>query len=124
MRVSKDHLLRLTFGDRADLGGYVVRAGAQGATLDIVSGPPGDTPISMRSLEGIWERGTARHTGSAIGVLVGSLAGVLIATESRACEPHNSCKSTIAADGIALGIVGFIAGDRVGNLFPKWYRRF
>ena len=124
MRVSRDNLLRVTFGDRGDLGAYVVHAGARGATLDVVAGHPGDAPIPMQSLEGIWERGTARRTGSGIGFLLGSLVGVVIATQSSACEPHSGCKSAIVGDGVAVGLAGFIVGDRVGNLFPQWFRRY
>jgi hypothetical protein len=124
MRVSRDHLLRLTFGDRGDLGAYVVRAGSNGATLDVISGHPGDAPIPLQSLEGIWERGQADRTGSAIGVLVGSLAGIAMATQSAGCNPHSSCKTTIFADGVALGVLGYLVGGRVGSLFPKWTRRY
>lgn len=124
MRVSRDHLLRLTFADRGDLGAYVVRAGARGATLDVVSGHPGDAPIPLQSLEGVYERGTATGTGAAIGVLVGSLAGVLIATQSSGCNPHSSCKTTIVADGVGLGALGFLIGGRVGYFFPHWRRRY
>src|SRR5207247_9489043 len=115
MRVSRDRLLLRTFGDRGDLGGYVARAGARGATLDVVSGHPGDAPIPLQSLEGIWERGTAIRTGSAVGVLVGSLAGLIIATQSSGCYAHNSCKTTIFADGVGLGALGYFLGGRVGD---------
>ena len=124
MRVSRDNLLRLTFSDRGDLGGHVVRAGARGATLDVVSGHPGDAPIPLQSLESIWERGTAARTGSAVGVMAGSLAGVLIATQSSGCYPHSSCKTTIFADGVGFGALGFLIGGRVGNWFPEWRRKF
>jgi len=124
MRVSRDRLLRLTFGDRGDLGGYVARGGARGSTLDVVSGHPGDAPIPLQSLEAIWERGTAIRTGSAVGVLVGSLAGVIIATQSSGCSAHNNCKTTIFADGVGLGALGYFFGGRVGDWFPQWHRRF
>ncbi|HYU09259.1 MAG TPA: hypothetical protein VEK77_07765 [Gemmatimonadales bacterium] len=123
MRVSRDHLLRLTLGDRGDLGGYVVRAGARGATLDLVSGHPSDAPIPLQSLEGIWERGTAARTGSSIGLLAGSLAGLLIAAHSGTCE-RNKCTGVIFGEGVIGAVGGFLLGDRVGHWFPQWHRKY
>ncbi len=123
MRASRDKLLRLTFGDRGDLGAYVVRAGARGATLDVVSGYPGDAPIPLQSLEGVWERGTAARTGSSIGLLAGSLAGLLIAAHSGTCE-RNKCTGVIFGEGVIGAVGGFLLGDRVGHWFPQWHRKY
>src|SRR6266540_3520296 len=90
MRVSRDHLLRLTLGDRGDLGGYVVRAGAR---------------------------------GSSIGLLAGSLAGLLIAAHSGTCE-RNKCTGVIFGEGVIGAVGGFLLGDRVGHWFPQWHRKY
>jgi hypothetical protein len=124
MRVRPDALVRLTFADRGDLSGYVVRAGARGASIALTTGNAPDEPIAITSLEGIWERGHAGKTGAAIGTLVGSLGGVLVATQSSACNPHENCRMAIIGDGIGGALLGLLAGDRVGRLFPQWHRRF
>ena len=123
MRVSRDHLLRLAFGDRGDLGGYVVRAGAHGATLDVVSGHPGDTPISIRSLEGIWELGTAARQGSTIGLLAGSAVSALVTAHSRTCD-RTRCIGNIFANGVLGGIAGYFLGKGVGRWFAQWQRKY
>ena len=122
MRIPRGSQVRLAFGDRGDLAGYLLRTGAGGATLGVVVGHPGDAPIPMASLEHIWVRGTAQRTGSAAGLLLGSLAGVVLATRSSACNAHRSCRTTLMADGGALGLVGYFLGDRVGHWFPQWHR--
>lgn len=124
MRTPRNVLVRLTFEDRGDLGGYVLRSGARGAVLGVVVGHAPDEPIPITSLEGIWQRGDARRTGGAVGILVGSLVGVVIATQSSGCNPHSACRTTILGDGLAFGLAGLFVGNRAGRLFPQWHRRF
>jgi hypothetical protein len=124
MRIHPDAVVRLTFADRGDLSGYVLRAGARGASIGVLTGNAPDEPIAITSLEGIWERGSARKTGAGIGTLLGSLVGVAYATQSAACDPHQNCRMAIIGDGIGGALLGLLAGDRVGNLFPQWQRRF
>ena len=124
MRIPRGSQVRLTFGDRGDLAGYLLRTGAQGATLGVVVGNPGDRPIPMESLEGIWERGTAKRTGATAGILLGSLAGIWIATHSSVCDAHRSCKAAIIADAGTGALLGYVIGGRVGRWFPEWHRRY
>lgn len=124
MRIPRGAQVRLVFGDRADLAGYLLRTGARGATLGVVVGQPGDAPISMQSLEGIWERGTARRTGATAGLLLGSLAGIVTSTQSSSCEPHKNCRTAIIADVGAFALLGYFVGGRVGHWFPQWHRRY
>jgi hypothetical protein len=124
MRTRPDALVRLTFADRGDLSGYVVRAGARGASLAVIAGTAPVEPIPIASLEGVWERGHAAKTGAAVGTLVGSLAGVLYATKSSACDAHRNCRMAIIGDGAGAALVGLLLGDRVGRWFPRWQRRF
>lgn len=124
MRIPRGNLVRLTFGDRGDLSGYLVSAGAHGATLGVVAGHPGDAPIPMTSLEGVWERGDASRAVASLGLLLGSVAGVIVATQSSACDPHSHCARTIAADGVGLGLIGLFGGHLAGRLMPQWRRRY
>jgi hypothetical protein len=123
MRIPRGSQVRLTFGDRGDLAGYLLRTGARGATMGVAVGHPGDAPISMESLESIWERGTAKRTGSTAGLLLGTAAGIVIATQSSACDNRGNCKSQITYGG-AFGLLGYLVGGRVGNWFPQWHRRY
>ena len=125
MRVRPDAIVRLTFADRGDLSGYVVRAGARGASIGVIAGNAPDEPIAITSLEAIWERGHAGKTGAAIGTLLGALGGgVVYATQSSACDPHRNCRMAIIGDGVGGALLGLFAGDRVGRFFPHWQRRF
>ena len=124
MRMRPHALVRLTFADRGDLAGYVVRAGARGASIGVIAGNAPDEPIAITSLEGIWERGHAGKTGAAIGTLLGTLGGVVYATQSSACDPHRNCRMAILGDGVGGSLLGLLAGDRVGRFFPHWQRRF
>jgi len=124
MRIRPDAIVRLTFADRGDLSGYVVRAGARGASVGIIAGNAPDEPIAITSLEAIWERGHAGKTGGAIGTLLGALGGVVYATRSSACDPHRNCRMAIIGDGLGGSLVGLFAGSRVGRFFPHWQRRF
>jgi hypothetical protein len=123
-RLRPGTLTRLTFGDRPDLGGYVVVAGARRATLAATVGPFGDEPVSLASLDAIWERGTAARGGSVVGLLLGAAAGTYVAASTSACDPGNHCTGAIAADGLIGGVLGWLLGGRVGSAFPKWQRRF
>jgi len=122
MRIRPDAIVRLTFADRGDLSGYVVRAGARGASIGVIAGNAPDEPIAITSLEGIWERGHAGKTGGAIGTLLGALGGVVYATQSSACD--RNCRMAIIGDGVGGSLLGLVAGDRVGRFFPHWQRRF
>jgi len=124
MRIRPDAVVRLTFADRGDLSGYVVRAGAGGASIGVIAGNAPDEPIVITSLEGIWERGRAGKTGAAVGTLLGALGGVVYATQSSACDPHRNCRMAIIGDGVGGSLLGLLAGSRVGRLFPHWQRRF
>ena len=124
MRMRPHALARLTFADRGDLAGYVVRAGARGASIGAIAGNAPEEPIPITSLEGIWERGHAGKTGAAIGTLLGTLGGVVYATQSSACDPHRNCRMAILGDGVGGSLLGLLAGDRVGRFFPHWQRRF
>jgi hypothetical protein len=124
MRIPRRSQVRLTFGNRGDLAGYLLRTGARGAELGVVVGHAGDDPIPLESLEGIWERGNARRGGSSVGLLLGALSGVLIATQSSSCEPNRNCRTAIIADGGAFALIGYFAGGAVGSMFPKWHRRY
>jgi hypothetical protein len=124
MRISRRSQVRLTFGNRGDLAGYLLRTGARGAELGVVVGHAGDAPIPLESLDGIWERGNARRTGSTAGLLLGTLAGAVSYTQTPTCAPNKNCRTAIIADVGAFALLGYLVGDRVGTLFPKWHRRF
>jgi uncharacterized protein YcfJ len=121
MRVPRGSLVRLTFANRGDLAGYLVRTGARGAELGVVVGHAGDAPIPVEFLESIWERGNAQRSGSIAGLLLGSVTGAVIATQS--CGPNN-CKGAIIADVGAFALLGYFAGGAIGSRFPKWQRRY
>jgi hypothetical protein len=124
MRIPRESQVRLTFWNRGDLGGYLLRTGARGAQLGVVVGDPGGAPIPLETLEEIWERGDSRRDGSSIGLVLGALSGVVIATQSSACDPDKSCRTAIIADGAAFALFGYVAGGVVGSRFPKWHRRY
>ncbi|HEV8304987.1 MAG TPA: hypothetical protein VGQ25_08510 [Gemmatimonadales bacterium] len=123
-RTEPGRLVRLQFRDRPDLAGYVVRAGARRATVVAVVGAAEEGTVPLGSLESIWERGTARRPGSAIGTVVGFAAGVFAASSTSACDPSSDCLSAQVADGLLGGLAGWALGGRVGSLFPKWQRRY
>ncbi|HEY3279090.1 MAG TPA: hypothetical protein VGJ83_01145 [Gemmatimonadales bacterium] len=123
-RIRPGTLARLTFGDRPDLAGYVVVAGAHRATLAATVGPVSGEPVSLASLDAIWQRGTAARGGSVVGMLLGAAAGTYVAASTSACDPGNHCTGAIAADGLIGGMLGWLLGGRVGSAFPKWERRF
>ena len=124
MRIPSDAQVRLTFKDRGDLAGYLLRTGAGGATLEVRIGTPGDVPIPLESLESIWERGTARRTGTTAGVVLGSATGIAIATGSSSCDPDNSCTSAILLYAGTGALLGYLFGGIIGDHFPKWHRRY
>jgi hypothetical protein len=124
MRIPSSAQVRLTFKDRGDLAGHLLRTGAGGASLDVTIGTPGDAPIPMESLESIWERGTARRTGATAGMILGTAAGIAIATQSASCDPDNSCSAAILVDAGAGALLGFLLGGAVGDHLPKWHRRY
>jgi hypothetical protein len=119
-------LVNLRFTDRPDLAGYVVRAGFRRALIAPVAGgsatPAG--PLALSAVDGIWERGTAARTGSVVGAILAFGAGVYVAQNSSGCGPSSSCTSTMLADGVLGGLMGWVVGGRVGSLFPRWERRF
>ena len=92
--------------------------------MGVIAGNAPEEPIAITSLEGIWERGHAGKTGAAIGTLLGTLGGVVYATQSSACDPHRNCRMAILGDGVGGSLLGLLAGDRVGRFFPHWQRRF
>ena len=127
VRTRPGALVNLRFTDRPDLAGYVVRAGFRRAVIAPVAGgsaTPPDGPLALGSVDAIWERGTAARTGSVLGALVLFGAGVYVAQNSSGCGPSSSCTSTMLADGVLGGLVGWVVGGRVGSLFPRWQRRF
>lgn len=124
MRIPKGTQVRLTFKDRGDLAGYLLRTGARGATLGVRVGTPGDAPIPMESLERVWERGTAKRAGSTAGFILGSTVGAVLGTRSSACEPGQSCRSAIIAEAGTGALLGYLLGGVVGDRFPKWHRRY
>jgi hypothetical protein len=115
-------LVRLHFTDRPDLAGYLLAAGARRAALAPVAGAPADGPVSLASLEAIWERGTAGRTASVIGMCLGAGAGTYVAVES--CEVGSHCTAMILTNGALGGLVGWVLGSRVGSVIPRWHRRF
>lgn len=126
VRTRPGALVNLRFTDRPDLAGYVVRAGFRRAVIAPVAGgnaTPGG-PLALGAVDGIWERGTAARTGSVLGALVAFGAGVYVAQNSGGCGPSSSCTSTMLADGVLGGLVGWVVGGRVGSLIPRWQRRF
>lgn len=124
MRIPRGAQVRLTFKDRGDLAGYLLRTGAGGATLGVLVGTPSDAPIALESLERVWERGTAKRTGATAGILLGSAAGIILATRSSVCDPDRSCRSAIIADAGTGALLGYLLGGVVGDRFSKWHRRY
>jgi len=126
VRTRPGALVNLRFTDRPDLAGYVVRAGFRRAMIAPVAGgsatPEGS--LALGSVAAIWQRGTAARTGSVLGAVLAFGAGVYVAQNSSGCGPSSNCTSTMLADGVLGGLVGWVVGGRVGSLFPRWQRRF
>jgi hypothetical protein len=122
-RVRSGRVVRLEFADRPDLLGYMTGGGARHATLVPVGTAPPETVISLASLNAVWERATASHTGSVIGAIAGVTAGAFVGVEAT-CARGCSRSSTMLANGILGGLAGWLLGGRVGSLVPKWRRRF
>jgi hypothetical protein len=120
-------LVRVQFTNAPDLAGYVGRAGARRATLAAVVGGPPDrmlNPVSIDSVDAIWERGTARRTGSILGGLLGFTLGTLEVIEETGCRAGDNCTEITLSNGLLAGLVGWVLGGQVGSAFPKWERRF
>lgn len=126
VRTRPGALVNLRFTDRPDLAGYVVRAGFRRAVIAPVAGGSAtlDGPLALGSVDAIWQRGTAARTGSVLGAVLAFGTGVYVAQNSRGCGPSSNCTSTMLADGVLGGLVGWVVGGRVGSLFPRWQRRF
>jgi hypothetical protein len=123
-RVRPGALVRLEFADQPDLAGFVIRAGARRALLAPVRGtaaqPAG--PVSLGSLEAVWERGTAQRTVGVLGLLLGF--GVAAAATIVTCEPGDACAGMLLFNAVAGGMGGGALGAGVGSLIPRWHRRF
>lgn len=126
VRTRPGALVNLRFTDRPDLAGYVVRAGFRRAVIAPVAGGTAtpDVPLALGSVDAIWQRGTAARTGSVLGAVLAFGAGVYVAQNSSGCGPSSNCTSTMLADGVLGGLVGWVVGGRVGSVFPRWQRRF
>ena len=123
-RVRQGALVRLQFADGPDLAGYVERAGFRRAVLTPVGAAPAQGPVSLASLEAVWERGSARRTGAIVGAFVGAGAATWKTVDADRCPPDNGCAATILTNGVLGGLAGWVLGDRAGTLFPRWHRRF
>lgn len=120
-------LVNLRFADRRpDLAGYVVRAGFRRVVIAPVVGGSAtpEVPLALGNVEAIFERGSASRTGSVLGAVLAFGAGAYVAQNSSGCGPGSDCTSTILADGVLGGLVGWIVGGRVGSIFPRWQRRY
>ena len=118
-------LVSLRFADRPDIAGYVMRAGFRRVVLvPVVGGSAPDEHLTLDAINGIWERGTAKRTGSVLGALLGFGAGAYMASQSTSCIPDSACGTSMVADGVLGGLVGWVVGGVVGQRFPRWQRRF
>ncbi len=126
VRTRPGSLVSLRFAAGPDLAGYVVRAGFRRVVIAPVVGgrPTPDGPIALGTVEGIWERGSAARTGSALGAALAFGAGMYVAQNSSGCGPSSDCTTTMLADGVLGGIVGWVVGGRLASIFPRWQRRF
>lgn len=124
MRIPRGTQVRLTFVNRGDLAGYLLRTGAGSATIGVLAGMPTDTPVPMWTIASVWERGTAKRTGATAGLVFGSALGVALGTRSSACDPGKSCRAAIIAEAGTGALFGYLLGGVIGDFFPKWYRRY
>ena len=127
VRTRPGALVNLRFTDRRpDLAGYVVRAGFRRVAIAPVVGGSAtpEVPPPLGNVEAIFERGSASRTGSVLGAVLAFGAGAYVAQNSSGCGPGSDCTSTILADGVLGGLVGWIVGGRVGSIFPRWQRRY
>ncbi len=125
LRTRPGALVNLRFSAGPDLAGYVVRVGFRRVMIAPMAGSNApDGPLALDAVEGIWERGSAARTGSALGAALAFGAGMYVAQNSSGCGPSSDCTTTMLADGVLGGIVGWVVGGRLGSIFPRWQRRF
>jgi hypothetical protein len=125
LRARPGALVNLRFSAGPDLEGYVARVGFRRVMIAPVAGANvPDAPLALDAIEGIWERGTAARTASVLGALVAFGAGAYVGLQSTSCGPSSDCTSTMFADGLVAGLAGWIVGGRIGNLVPRWHRRY
>lgn len=127
VRTRPGSLVSLRFADRRpDLAGYVVRAGFRRVVIAPVVGGSAtpEASLALGNIESIWERGSAARTGSVLGAVLAFGAGAYVAQNSSGCGQGGDCTTTILADGVLGGLVGWIVGGRVGSVFPRWQRRY
>jgi hypothetical protein len=118
-------LVNLRFNDRPDLAGYVVRAGFRRALIaPVVGSVTPEGPLALDAVNAVWERGSAARPGSVLGALLVFGAGVYVASNAEPCGPSSNCTTSMLADGVLGGVVGWIVGGRIGSLFPRWERRY
>ncbi len=113
------------FSAGPDLAGYVARVGFRRVMIAPVAGANApDAPLALDAIEGIWERGTAARTGSALGALLAFGAGAYVGSQSTTCGPSSDCTATMLSDGLLAGLAGWFVFGRIGNLVPRWHRRY
>jgi len=126
IRTHPGALVNLRFTGRPDLAGYLVRAGFRRVSIAPVVGGNAtpDAPLPLSTVDAIFERGSARRTGSILGAILAFGAGAYVGSNATSCGPSSSCTSGMLADGVLGGIVGWFVGGQVGSVFPRWERRY
>ena len=83
----------------------------------------GQSPLRIpaTSIDTLWERRTASRTGALIGGLLGTGAGILVATQAVE-EGETAPVDYVALFAVGGAVGGGLLGALMGRAIPKWHR--